>query len=157
MQIERRVVLTAPPATVYQLIDDLAQYPTWMELVHHVTAARSDTGSDSSSDDAGLAAWDVELRAQIGPLARSKRLRMVRTVHDAPHRAVFERSEVDGRAHAPWVLDAQLTPHGDGGSELSMTLRYGGSLWTGALLQRVLDDHVERGAAALAAMVAGGD
>ena len=30
-----------------------------------------------------------------------------------------------------------------------MTLTYGGNLWTGAVLQRVLDDHVERGAAAL--------
>ena len=33
-----------------------------------------------------------------------------------------------------------------------MTLRYGGNLWTGAVLQRVLDDHVERGAAALVAL-----
>ena len=34
-------------------------------------------------------------------------------------------------------------------TRLTMTLTYGGNLWTGAVLQRVLDDHVERGAAAL--------
>jgi hypothetical protein len=34
-----------------------------------------------------------------------------------------------------------------------MTLTYGGNLWTGAVLQRVLDDHVERGAAALRALL----
>ena len=36
--------------------------------------------------------WDVELRARLGPLARSKRLRMVRTVRDADtFTATFER------------------------------------------------------------------
>jgi len=39
------------------------------------------------------------------------------------------------------------------GSELVMTLTYGGGLWTGAVLQRVLDDHVERGASALLALL----
>jgi hypothetical protein len=34
-----------------------------------------------------------------------------------------------------------------------MTLTYGGNLWTGAVLQRVLDDHVERGAQALATLL----
>jgi hypothetical protein len=38
-----------------------------------------------------------------------------------------------------------------------MTLTYGGNLWTGAVLQRVLDDHVERGAAALGALLAEGE
>ena len=38
-----------------------------------------------------------------------------------------------------------------------MTLTYGGNLWTGAVLQRVLDDHVERGAAALRALLADSD
>ena len=34
-----------------------------------------------------------------------------------------------------------------------MTLTYGGNLWTGAVLERVLDDHVERGARSLAALL----
>ncbi len=38
-------------------------------------------------------------------------------------------------------------------TRLTMTLTYGGNLWTGAVLQRVLDDHVERGAAALSALL----
>ena len=37
---------------------------------------------------------------------------------------------------------------------LTMTLVYGGNLWTGAVLQRVLDDHVERGAAELSKLLA---
>lgn len=145
MEIERRVVLAAAPSAVFGYIDDLGRYPEWMDLVHDVAT--------STPDDAGRPAWDVELRATVGPLARSKRLRMVRSLHEPPHAATFERSELDGRTHSPWVLRSVLEPVDDG-TTLSMTLSYGGSLWTGAVLQRVLDDHVERGAHALAGLVA---
>jgi uncharacterized protein YndB with AHSA1/START domain len=145
MEIRRTSVLAAPPATVFALVDDLGRYPEWMDLVHLVSVA------DSTAD--GAPAWDVELRAKVGPLARSKRLRMVRTVHEPPRRVVFERAEVDGRQHSPWVLQSVLEPIGDGSVELAMTLSYGGSLWTGVVLERVLDDHVVRGAEALAALV----
>jgi uncharacterized protein YndB with AHSA1/START domain len=145
MEIRRTSVLAAPPATVFALVDDLGRYPEWMDLVHLVSV------SNSTAD--GAPAWDVELRAKVGPLARSKRLRMVRTVHEPPQRVVFERAEVDGRQHSPWVLQSVLEPIDDGSVELAMTLSYGGSLWTGVVLERVLDDHVVRGAEALAALV----
>jgi uncharacterized protein YndB with AHSA1/START domain len=145
MEIRRTSVLPAPPSTVFALVDDLARYPEWMDLIHLVSV------SDPTAD--GAPAWDVELRAKVGPLARSKRLRMVRTVHESPRRVVFERAEVDGRQHSPWVLQSVLEPIDDGSVELAMTLSYGGSLWTGVVLERVLDDHVERGAEALAALV----
>jgi hypothetical protein len=144
MEIRRTSVLAARPSTVFALVDDLGRYPEWMDLVHLVSLSDSADGSP---------AWDVELRAKVGPLARSKRLRMVRTVHEPPRRVVFERAEVDGRQHSPWVLQSVLEPVDDGSVELAMTLSYGGSLWTGAVLERVLDDHVERGAEALAALV----
>ena len=156
MQIKRDTLVPGPPERAFELVDDLTAYPTWMDLVHEVTVA------SPSSDD--RLAWDVELQAQVGPFARSKRLRMVRTVHDVPHRVVFERDEIDGRRHSPWVLSAALVPDvpdapGEGavGTRLTMTLTYGGNLWTGAVLQRVLDDHVERGANALSALLADED
>lgn len=135
------------------LVDDLTAYPQWMDLVHEVAE------EPSSADD--RRAWQVELQAQVGPFARSKRLRMVRTVHEPDHRVVFERAELDGRRHSPWILAATLdpvpaAPQDDVGPDdvrLTMTLTYGGNLWTGAVLQRVLDDHVERGAAALRALL----
>lgn len=145
MEVERHVVVPGPPDRVYALVDDLAAYPAWMDLVHHVVEI------DSPGVDR---AWDVELQAQVGPFARSKRLRMVRVVHDPDRQVVFERSEIDGRRHSPWVLRATLAPVGDSLIELVMTLSYGGSLWTGAVLQRVLDDHVERGTAALLDLLA---
>jgi hypothetical protein len=149
MRIDRAVVLSAPADAAFAMVDDLARYPQWMELVHEVV--------EETPTERGERVWSVELRAQVGPLARSKRLRMVRTRHEPPQRVVFERAEIDGRAHSPWVLESTLVPVGDGVVRLAMVLRYGGSLWTGAVLERVLDDHVERGAAALAALLAGAD
>lgn len=151
MQIERHTSVPGPPERAFALVDDLGVYPTWMDLVHDVGEV-DPTG--------GLRTWNVELQAQVGPFARSKRLRMVRVVHDPGRRVVFERAEVDGKRHSPWILGAALEPEsseesGPAGAmtRLTMTLTYGGNLWTGAVLQRVLDDHVERGAAALSELL----
>jgi hypothetical protein len=150
MQIERDTVLPGPPERAFALVDDLSAYPAWMDLIH-------DVDEQPSSDDRLV--WNVELQAQVGPFARSKRLRMVRVVHEPSRRAIFERVEVDGRQHSPWTLAATLDPEPSdpGDTRLTMTLTYGGSLWTGAVLQRVLDDHIERGAAALSALLRGSD
>lgn len=145
MEIERHVVVAGPAEAVFALIDDLDRYPSWMDLVHDVARV------DATATDPGPA-WEVELQARVGPFARSKRLRMVRTVLDAPNEVVFERSEVDGRRHAPWTLRASLVDVDTETVEVTMTLLYGGNLWTGAVLQRVLDEHVERGASALVAL-----
>ena len=147
MQIERDAMVPGPRDRVFALVDDLAEYPAWMDLVHDVEEV------PSTNDDR---TWNVELQAQVGPFARSKRLRMVRTLHEPEQRVVFERAEVDGRRHSPWILGATLHPDVSGVGELrlTMTLTYGGNLWTGAVLQRVLDDHVERGADALRDLLA---
>jgi hypothetical protein len=150
MQIERDTVLPGSPERAFALVDDLSAYPAWMDLVHEVD-------EEPPSDDRRV--WNVELQAQVGPFARSKRLRMVRVVHEPSRRVVFERDEIDGRQHSPWTLAATLGPGSSdpGDTRLTMTLTYGGNLWTGAVLQRVLDDHIERGAAALSALLGGSD
>ena len=82
---------------------------------------------------------------------RSKRLRMVRTVRDAPNQARFERVEHDGREHSSWVLDAAVTETG-AASRLTMRLHYGGRLWVAAL-DRLLTDEIERSRPRLLARV----
>lgn len=143
VEIERSVTVPGPPEKLFELVEDLSRYPSWMQLVHSVVEA--------APDPSGRFAWDVELRARVGPLARSKRLRMVRTVHEVPRSVVFERYEVDGRSHAPWILRADLDPVEESSGQilLTMKLNYGGGLWTGAVLQRVLDDEVRQGSEAL--------
>jgi hypothetical protein len=143
MEIRRSLVVPSDAERLYSWVEDLSIYPQWMKLVHEVHV-------DDEVPNGG--AWHVELRAQVGPFARSKSLRMVRTEHDAPHSVTFEREERDGRSHAPWVLRAMLQPRpvvadqpaGIASTDLSMELRYGGGLWSGVVLQRVLDDAVRR-------------
>ena len=155
MQIERDTLVPGPPERAFALVDDLSAYPAWMDLVHDVQEVVAQDVSAAGEQRV----WEVELQAQVGPFARSKRLRMVRTVHEPGRRVVFERAEIDGRRHSTWILaatlDADSRPESsrDGGAKLTMSLTYGGNLWTGAVLQRVLDDHVERGAAALCALL----
>src|SRR5690606_34923399 len=107
----------------------LDRYTEWLEIVTRVAPAEG-------------GAWAVDLRGRLGPLARSKRLRMVRAETTGPLTARFERSELDRRDHSPWVLDARVSPHPDG-SELRMQLHYGGGLF-GPVLERVLRDEIER-------------
>lgn len=126
-------------------VSDLARYPAWMPLVHGVDVDRS---------IAGEAAWIVELRAKVGVFARSKRLRMVRTTDEAA-RVVFERRETDSRRHSPWTLTVVVSPDGSG-SRVDVRLEYGGSLWTGGVLDRVLASQIEAGKAGLARVVTQG-
>ncbi len=132
-----------PADALFGFVDDLAQYPAWVDLVHK---AEPLAGGERP-------AWSVELRARVGPLARSKRLRMERTVHDqAAGRVVFERVEADGKRHSPWVLSAQLGT-AEGLTTLTMHLHYGGGLWTGGVLERVLADQIRSGRDRLVALV----
>ncbi len=129
-------------------VSDLDRYPDWLSIVPR---AERDA-SDGSSGAAARPAWAVELRAKLGPLARSKRLRMERTVDDPGH-VRFERAEVDGKDHSAWVLDAQVEAV-EGGSRLTMRLHYGGALG-GGVLERLLTEEIESSKPRLRALVEG--
>lgn len=134
------VDLDAPSAAVRPHLVDLCRYPTWMPLVHDAVAVGDD-------------AWRVELRAKVGPFARSKRLRMRRTQMTETE-VVFERDEGDGRRHSAWVLRGETSARANGGTTVTMHLRYGGSLW-GPVLEGVLADSVESGREGLRRLVDG--
>ena len=129
---------------LFAAVADLTTYPQWLNIVHQVTAQT--TGSGESS------AWLVELRGKVGPFARSKRLRMVQTVCESPNIVVFERRETDGRKHSPWVLTAQVGTT-NVGSNLTVNLHYGGTLFTGGVLERLLADQIVQGRERLLAVL----
>jgi hypothetical protein len=154
MEVRAELVAACPAATLWHHVERLERYPEWMTLVHQAVPL---------DDDLRGPAWSVELRTRVGPLARSKRLRMVRTTAVAERHAVFERAEIDGRRHSPWILEVRLEPAparqettqetGQETTHLEMRLQYLGSLWTGGVLQRILDDEIHRGRAALLRLV----
>jgi hypothetical protein len=133
----------ASAGDVFEQLATLDRYPAWMRLVHRVEAL---------APDEGRPAWRVELRARVGPFARSKQLRMVRTVHEPPHRVRFERVQDDDRDHAAWILSARVEEV-DGGARVVTDLTYSGKLWGSSVLERVLEDEIRRGKAALAGLV----
>lgn len=135
MHTSEAVVVPAEAERVFAFVADLAEYPRWLPLVH---AAMPD----------GDAAWTVEIRARVGPFARSKQLRMARTELVPGSTVTFERAEVDGREHARWALRCDLATVADG-TLVTMHLAYDGRLWTGGILERVLDEEVRRGRAGL--------
>jgi hypothetical protein len=136
--------LDAPCELVAPWIEDLGRYPAWMPLVSHA----------DREPGAGAPAWAVELTGRIGPLARSKRLRMVRTVHEPGRIVRFERAEQDGRTHSPWTLEAVLRPTPNG-SRVEVHLAYGGGLF-GPVLERLLGEQVGEARTRLSAVVSAG-
>lgn len=137
MHVQSTVSLDASTVEVFPFISDLDRYSEWMPLVH---MARPD----------GDGAWLVDLRAKVGPLARSKRLRMVRMEMLTPTssgengKVVFERSEVDGKKHSPWILTVHVHAVGES-SRVDVDLQYQGTLWTGGLLEQVLQNNINAG------------
>lgn len=140
-------VVDASPDAVFSVVDDLGRYPSWMGLVHSAEAL--------ANDDAPTDTWAVQLRARIGPLARSKRLTMARVVSEAPRHVRFERRENDGRSHGEWVLDVNVEPDSTPTrTRLVMVLHYGGRLWS-SVVEKVLHDEIEASKRRLDAILAG--
>jgi hypothetical protein len=123
-------------ARLHLAMSDLSAFTQWLDIVY-----RAERDSEKTDNDA---AWNVQLRGKVGPFARSKNLRMVRTINEAGSRVVFERRELDGRSHAAWVLTANISPK-DQGSTVAVHLHYGGTLFTGGVLERLLADQITRG------------
>jgi hypothetical protein len=143
VDVTARLDAPCAPAVLFAVVDDLSLYPEWLDIVPRAVAGQ---------DGEGQPEWTVDLRGRLGPFARSKRLRMVRTTHDVPTKVVFERRELDGRSHSPWVLSAEVEPDGDAGSRLTMRLHYGGGLW-GPVLERLLGDEIEQSKPRLLALL----
>ena len=119
-----------PPAAVFPWVAELERYPAWLDIVRAVEPDGSD-------------AWRVDLRARLGPLSRSKRLRMVLVETVVDERFRFERREVDGRQHASWVLSGNVAPT-DEGSRVTMSLNYSGGTGLPSAVERILGHEIER-------------
>ncbi|HKY14011.1 MAG TPA: SRPBCC family protein [Microthrixaceae bacterium] len=154
MDVDATLACEAPADAVYDVVSDLGRYPEWLDIVGAAASAPAAPGESGP-------AWTIDLKAQVGPFRRTKRLRMSRVVADAPEAARFERRELDGRRHSPWVLDVRIVPTDSIGASndeaspsvtLQMHLHYGGGLWL-PVLDRLLGDEIERSRPRLTALL----
>ena len=128
MEITAELIAPCEPIVLFELVDDLERYPEWLEIV-----------PAASLVEEGV--WNIDLRGRVGPFARTKRLRMARTVWQPPTRVVFERDELDDRDHSTWRLSIDIE-QSDIGSQLEMSLFYSGSLLQ-PVVERLLRDEIE--------------
>jgi hypothetical protein len=149
MDLEETIDLAATRPQVVDVLSDLASYAEWLDIVSLAEPAGVEI------DDRPV--WMVELRARIGPFARTKRLRMVRTVLDiGPDRTevLFTRREEGARDYSDWTLSVVVEDAGAAECRVVLRLHYGGSLWTPGPLERVLADQVRVGRERLSRVVA---
>jgi len=147
VDVRAEVTLRCTLARAHAELGDLGGYPAWLGIVHRAVTTASDDADPGP-------AWSVDLGAGVGPLRRSKRVRMVRAIDDAGHLR-FERRELDGRAHGRWDLDVTLKDKSGEGTATfaAVWLHYGGSRWL-PLVDAVLAAEVRRAGPRLAAIVA---
>ncbi|MGH9214330.1 MAG: SRPBCC family protein [Acidimicrobiales bacterium] len=136
MDVTAEMLAPCSPEELFVWVEDLSRYPDWLEIVPRAVAIEPEPGDPGP-------AWSVDLRGQLGPFARSKRLRMVRTIHESPAVVQFERIEHDDRDHSAWLLRAEVTASTAATSRLTMHLHYGGSLG-GPLVEKLLADEIDR-------------
>lgn len=137
MDVRATLSAVVDPDTLFAVVSDLGGYPDWLDIVPRAESL------DAASGDPGPA-WSVDLRGQLGPLRRSKRIRMVRTPTGQPRIVRFERRELDDRSHSDWVLEARVeAPSSSDATTLVMSLHYGGSMWM-PMLDRLLAEEIER-------------
>jgi hypothetical protein len=144
VHLRAELAAPVPPADLFAWVGTLDRYPAWLDIVRSATRA---------VDGGAGEAWDVVLVGRLGPLRRSKRLRMVCVEHEPPTRSRFARQERDGRDHARWDLVVGVAPV-PVGSHLTMDLTYSGSLW-GPALHRLISAEIEAAKPRLVALAQG--
>ena len=124
------VDLDGSPEQIFATLKDLANYQNWLGFI------------DTVDTDGGDTFWIVTLRAQVGPFARLKKLRMVRVEEHVPESIRFSRRETDSKDHSDWDLHVTINEKEGVGCSVQMVVSYSGRFWS-VPLQAVFTSHVE--------------
>ncbi len=126
------LVVKASTEEAFAALRDLETYRDWLGFIHSVDELVA----------ANETSWNVVLRSELGPFARMKKLRMVRT-SELPYSSVtFSRVEIDGKEHSNWTLDVSCLSLTETTTQLSLTVVYSGGFWSRPL-ESVFNSHVE--------------
>ncbi len=127
------VDLNGSSEQIFSALSDLANYKNWLGFIDTI---------DTVDADGSGACWIVTLRAQVGPFARLKKLRMVRAEEDFPESIQFSRRETDSKDHSDWDLHVTINEKESMGCSVQMVVSYSGRFWS-VPLQAVFTSHVE--------------
>ena len=127
------VDLNGSSEQIFSALADLANYKNWLGFIDTI---------DTVDADRGGACWIVTLRAQVGPFARLKKLRMVRVEDNFPGLIRFSRKETDSKDHSDWDLHVTINEKESMGCSVQMVVSYSGGFWS-VPLQAVFTSHVE--------------
>lgn len=138
MDLRGTATVGAAPSDVGAVVRDLATYPQWLGIV------------GAAVKEAEEGAWRVDLVGRLGPLKRTKRVRMERVV-DGDAEVVFERAERDGEEHSVWRLTVQWRSAA-GSTAIDVHLHYSGAP-TLPLVELLLRDEIRRAGPRLEAVI----
>lgn len=138
MDLQGTATVGAAPNDVGAVVRDLATYPQWLGIV------------GAALKEAEDGAWRVDLVGRLGPLKRTKRVRMERVV-DGDEEVVFERVERDGEEHSVWRLTVKWRPHLES-TQVDVHLHYSGAP-TLPLVELLLRDEIRRAGPRLDAVI----
>ena len=141
------VDLNGSSEQIFSALSDLANYKNWLGFIDTI---------DTVDADGGSACWIVTLRAQVGPFARLKKLRMVRVEEDFPELIRFSRKETDSKDHSDWDLHVTINEKESMGCSVQMVVSYSGGFWS-VPLQAVFTSHVETAKVRLREMFSSND
>lgn len=145
MNVEADFEAPCPPELLFSIVEDLAEISPWLDLLGDAvpcSPAQGDIGP----------AWDSTFAIKLGPLTKTKDVRLVRIVHKAPSEVVYERHEVPVEGRDPsqiamWRLTLKVRPV-DSGSRLDVHVFYGGDA-LGDMAEGILTKELKKSRPAL--------
>lgn len=145
MNVEASFEAPCTPELLFSIVEDLGNITPWLDLLGGAEPSPADPA------DTGPA-WGATFAIKLGPLTKTKDVRLVRIVHSPQADVVYERHEVpvEGRDVAQiamWRLTMTVSPT-DAGSALHVHVFYGGDA-LGDMAEGILTKELNKSRPAL--------
>lgn len=145
MNVEESFDVPCAPEVLFAITEDLANISPWLDLLGAAVPASPDPS------DVGPA-WDATFVVKLGPLTKTKDVRLVRIEHEPYKSVVYERHEIPTEGKDPskiamWRLTLKVSPTNDG-SSLFVNVFYGGDA-LGDMAEGILTKELNKSKPAL--------
>lgn len=145
MNVEESFEAPCSPEVLFAITEDLANISPWLDLLGDAKPASPDPS------DVGPA-WDATFVVKLGPLTKTKDVRLVQIEHEPYKSVVYERHEIPTEGKDPskiamWRLTLKVSPTNEG-SSLFVNVFYGGDA-LGDMAEGILTKELNKSKPAL--------